>query len=138
MELSAQDRFAIEDLYTRYNRTIDAADAEGWADVFSVDGEYVPGLGPALGKTFNGRDELVAFHTPRPLRVRHWNPDPMPLLTDKGDYVEGICYCIVLDISQDPVKIIGHSTYTDELVKDADGAWHIRARRSKKDFVPAD
>jgi SnoaL-like domain len=139
MELTAADRFAIQDLYTEYNRANDAADAERWADVFTEDGEYVPGLGPFIGQRYNGRDELLTFHgTPRPLRVRHWNPDLMPVLTDKGDYIEGICYCIVLDISQDPPAILGHSTYTDELVKDDVGHWRIRARRSLKDLVPRD
>lgn len=137
MELRPEDRFAIQQLYAGYNSAHDIGDAEDWADVFTDDGEYVPGLGPFAGQEIRGRDQLLAFQRePHSLRVRHWNPESMPLLRDKGDYIEGTCYCMVLDISKDPPSIVGHTTYTDELVKLGDGSWRIRARRSKRDQLP--
>lgn len=38
MNITADDRFAIQDLYAAYCRMVDLGDAEGWADTFTEDG----------------------------------------------------------------------------------------------------
>src|SRR5215831_9773716 len=111
MDITAEDRFAIQDLYARYCQTVDRGDAAGWAD------------------TFTGRAELVTMQSvPRKLRVRHWHG--LPVLTDKGDHLESVVYGMVVDISQDPPAVMAHFTYTDELVRTADGCWRMRSRAS--------
>ena len=138
MNITAEDRFAIQDLYARYCQTVDQGDAEGWADTFADDGKRIyddnPGAPGRAGRTFTGRADLVRLQSvPRPLRVRHWHG--LPVLTDKGDYLESVVYGMVVDISQDPPVIMAHFTYTDELVKAADGSWRMRSRSSARDLL---
>ena len=138
MEVTAEDRFAIQDLYAAYCRTVDLGDAEGWADTFTEDGKRSyddnPGAPGRAGRTFTGRAELVKLQSaPRALRVRHWHASPV--LTDKGDYLESVVYGMVVDISQDPPVIMAHFTYTDELVRLPDGKWRMRSRASARDLL---
>ncbi len=138
MELTADDRFAIQDLYARYCRTVDLNDAEGWADTFTEDGRrsYCENTGiPARdGRTFTGRAELIGLQsTPRPLRVRHWHS--LPVLTDAGDHIHSVIYGMVVNIENELPVVIAHFTYTDELVKLADGSWRMRSRRSDRDIL---
>jgi hypothetical protein len=138
MHITPEDRFAIQDLYAAYCRTVDLGDAEGWADTFTADGKRIyddnPGAPGRAGRTFTGRAALVELQSaPRALRVRHWHSSPV--LTDKGDYLESVVYGMVVDISQDPPAIMAHFTYTDELVKIADGSWRMRSRSSARDLL---
>jgi SnoaL-like domain len=138
MDITAADRFAIQDLYAQYCRMVDLGDAEGWADTFTEDGKRSydnnPGAPGRAGRTFTGRAELVELQSvPRALRVRHWHASPV--LTDKGDYLESVVYGMVVDISQDPPVIMAHFTYTDELVRLADGSWRMRSRASARDLL---
>ena len=50
------DRVEIRDLISRYNKAIDTGDADGYANTFTPDGQFIGIVG-----TFNGRDELRAF-----------------------------------------------------------------------------
>ncbi len=138
MNITAEDRFAIQDLYAAYCRTVDLGDAEGWADTFTADGKRIyddnPGAPRRAGRTFTGRAELVRLQSaPRALRVRHWHGSPS--LTDKGDYLESVIYGMIVDISQDPPVLMAHFTYTDELVKLPDGSWRMRSRASARDLL---
>jgi SnoaL-like domain len=138
VHITAEDRFAIQDLYAAYCRTVDLGDAEGWADTFSADGRRIyddnPGAPGRAGRTFTGRAELVELQSARrPLRVRHWHG--FPVLTDKGDYLESIVYGMVVDISKDPPAIMAHFTYTDELVRLPGGSWRMRSRASARDLL---
>jgi hypothetical protein len=47
MDITAEDRFAIQDLYARYCQTVDQGDAEGWADTFTEDGKRIYDDNPA-------------------------------------------------------------------------------------------
>jgi len=139
MDITAEDRFAIQDLYARYCQTVDRGDAEGWADTSAEDGKRIyddsPGVPGRAGRTFTGRAELVTMQSvPRKLRVRHWHG--LPVLADKGDYLESVVYGMVVDISQDPPVVMAHFTYTDELVRIADGSWRMRSRASARDRLP--
>ncbi len=55
-KISLEDRFAIIDLCSVYNYTVDQADGEGWAATFTEDGIFNGPAGQA-----EGRDALVAF-----------------------------------------------------------------------------
>ena len=54
-KLTAQDYTEIDQLYARYNFSIDSGDAEGWADTFTPDGVF--------GGNTEGRAALVEFAT---------------------------------------------------------------------------
>lgn len=144
MSLTADDRFAIQDLYAQYCQRVDQNDAVGWAQTFTEDGEryYDPHIPmPArAGKTFKGREALIGLQTAlqptqRPLRTRHWHS--LPVLTDHGDHVVSIVYGMVVDVSQEPPVVMAHTTYTDRLVKLEDGSWKIQSRASLHDRYPA-
>ena len=55
-KISLEDRFAIIDLCSVYNYTVDQADGEGWAATFTEDGVFSGPAGQA-----EGREALVAF-----------------------------------------------------------------------------
>ena len=55
-KISLEDRFAIIDLCSVYNYTVDQADGEGWAATFTEDGVFNGPAGQA-----EGREALVAF-----------------------------------------------------------------------------
>lgn len=55
-KISLEDRFAIIDLCSVYNYTVDQADGEGWAATFTEDGIFAGPAGQA-----EGREALVAF-----------------------------------------------------------------------------
>lgn len=55
-KISLEDRFAIIDLCSVYNYTVDQADGEGWAATFTEDGVFAGPAGQA-----EGREELVPF-----------------------------------------------------------------------------
>lgn len=55
-KISLEDRFAIIDLCSVYNYTVDQADGEGWAATFTEDGIFSGPAGHA-----EGREALVAF-----------------------------------------------------------------------------
>jgi hypothetical protein len=135
MDITAADRFAIQDLYAKWCRTVDTCDAEGWADLFTDDGKRIYGDNSGqpgrAGRTFTGRRELLELRAPRAMTGRHWHGPPV--LTDKGDYLESVVYSIIVDVSQDPPTIIAHFTFTDELVKLPDGSWRMRSCTSHVD-----
>ncbi len=138
MELTADDRFAIQDMYARYCQTVDAGDAEGWADTFTDDGKRIydhsSGIPARDGHTFTGRAELIKMQSvPRPLRVRHWHG--LPVLTDGGDHIRSVIYGMVVNIENITPTLTAHFTYTDELVKLPDGSWRMRSRRSDRDVL---
>ncbi|WP_419932015.1 nuclear transport factor 2 family protein [Candidatus Poriferisodalis sp.] len=54
--MTNDDRVEIRDLISRYNKAIDTGDADGYANTFTPDGQFIGIVG-----TFNGRDELRAF-----------------------------------------------------------------------------
>jgi hypothetical protein len=65
--LTTQDYIDIQQLYARYNQTIDRRDAEGWAGTSMADGTF---------NNLTGHDALVGFINERQgdgARRRHWN-----------------------------------------------------------------
>jgi ketosteroid isomerase-like protein len=126
MTLSSQDYQELQQLYARYNVAIDSGDAEGYAATFTPDGVF---------NNFSGHDALVGFVKTWRERLnganrRHWNTNL--LISGDGKTATGSVYLMLLDVSTKPVSIAAVATYTDSLVKTADG-WRFSKRTTHSD-----
>ena len=127
--LNAEDRYAIERLYSAYNRYIDADRIDEWVELFTPDGAYVS------SETYTGRAALAEFGRERaakqpasPFRnAQHWNGSL--LLEEDGDVVRGSCYLVRFAVDRESgskqVVTLGH--YEDEIVRH-EATW-VFARR---------
>jgi hypothetical protein len=126
--LTAQDLVDIQQLYAKYNRTLDAGDAEGYASTFTPDGVFNNNV---------GHDAIVkfaeTFHGGMGARVRHWNTNLMIVPTPEGAH--GQVYLLLVDFSTKPATIATSASYSDDLVKTAQG-WRFKKRATKGDVAP--
>ena len=126
--LKVDDLVEIQQLYARYNWTIDAGDSEGYASTFTPDGVFNANV---------GHDAIVkfadTFHAGLGSHVRHWNTNLMILPTPNG--ASGQVYLVLVDFANKPATIVTSASYTDELVKTAQG-WRFKKRTSKGDVAP--
>ena len=127
--LTAQDLVEIQQLYAKYNWTLDSGDAEGYASTFTPDGVFNNNVGKdAIVKFANG------FQTGMGSHVKHWNTNLMIMPT--GDGASGQVYLVLVDFATKPPSIVTSATYSDELVKTAQG-WRFKKRATKGDTAPA-
>src|SRR3954471_17657290 len=88
--LTAQDLVDIQQLYAKYNWTLDAGDSQGYAATFTAGGVFNNNVGPdAVGKFAGG------FHAGLGSHVRHWNTNLMILPTPDG--ASGQVYLVLVD-----------------------------------------
>lgn len=128
--LSTKDYVDIQQLYARYNLTIDTGDAEGWAGTFTPDGVF--------NNSSRGHDALVQFvHDWRDKRNganrRHWNSNLVITPTTGG--AKGSVYLQLLDIGVRPAVPAMTAIYEDTLVKTATG-WRFKLRIIHSDPGP--
>jgi hypothetical protein len=124
MTLTPEARFAIQDLYARYNHAIDFGDAAGWVACFTPDGFFSAGTA-----TFVGSEQLSGFATDYNSRAqaRHWTNNL--ILEETLDGVKGICYLMYLrpgGVEGGP-GVVFTGVYRDELIKGKDG-WKFSKR----------
>jgi hypothetical protein len=126
--LTAQDFVEIQQLYAKYNWTLDAGDAEGYASTFTADGVFNNNV---------GHDAIVkfaeTFHAGLGAHVRHWNTNLMILPTAEGAH--GQVYLVLVDFANKPATIATSASYSDDLVKTAQG-WRFKKRATKGDVAP--
>ena len=127
--LTAADLTEIDQLYARYNWAIDAGDAEGYAATFTADGVFNANVGHDAIVKF-----ATTFHAGLGARVRHWNTNLMVVPTASGAH--GQVYLVLVDFSTKPATIAASASYSDELVKTAQG-WRFAKRATKGDVAPA-
>jgi hypothetical protein len=126
--LTAQDFVDIQQLYAKYNWSLDAGDAEGYASTFTPDGAFNNNVGhDAIVKFAN------TFHAGLGAHVRHWNTNLMILPTSEG--ASGQVYLVLVDFGTKPPTIATSASYSDELVKTAQG-WRFKKRATKGDVAP--
>ena len=127
-KLTADDLVEIQQLYAKYNWTLDAGDAEGYAATFTPDGVF---------NTNVGHDAIVkfasTFHAGLGAHVHHWNTNLMIQPTAEG--ASGQVYLVLVDFANKPATIATSATYSDELVKTAQG-WRFKKRTTKGDVAP--
>ena len=126
--LSADDFVEIQQLYAKYNWTIDAGDSEGYASTFTPDGVFNTNVGHDAIKKF-----ADGFHAGLGAHVRHWNTNLLILPTPTG--ASGQVYLVLVDFGTKPASIAASASYTDELVKTAQG-WRFKKRATKGDVAP--
>jgi len=126
--LTAQDLVEIQQLYAKYNWTLDSGDAEGYASTFTPDGVFNNNVGrDAIVKFANG------FHTGIGSHVRHWNTNLM--ITPSADGAGGQVYLVLVDFATKPPSILTSASYSDELTKTVQG-WRFKKRTTKGDTAP--
>jgi hypothetical protein len=127
--LTAQDLVEIQQLYAKYNWALDSGDSEGYASTFTPDGVF---------NTNVGHDAIVkfadTFHAGLGSHVRHWNTNLMILPSPEG--ATGQVYLVLVDFANKPATIVTSASYSDELVKTAQG-WRFKKRATKGDVAPA-
>jgi hypothetical protein len=127
-KLTTDDLVEIQQLYAKYNWTLDAGDAEGYASTFTPDGVFNTNVGhEAIVKFAN------TFHTGVGAHLRHWNTNLMILPTPEG--ASGQVYLVLVDFATKPASIFTSASYSDEIVKTAQG-WRFKKRATKGDVAP--
>jgi len=125
---TAQDFVDIQQLYAKYNWSLDAGDAEAYAATFTADGTFNNNVGhDAIVKFAN------TFHAGLGAHVKHWNTNLM--ITPTADGAAGQVYLVLVDFASKPPTIATSATYADELVKTAQG-WRFKKRQTKGDTAP--
>jgi bifunctional aromatase (cyclase/dehydratase) len=131
-ELKVDDYTAIQMLYARYNTAIDHGDGEAWANTFTADGVFA--------NNFKGHDALVGF-------VKNWRTNPAMngtlrrhfsadlVISPSAEGATGTVSTLLVDLSTKPVSIASYVTYSDALVKTADG-WRFKTRAIKAEGPP--
>lgn len=129
--LSPQDYAEIQQLYAKYNHSIDGGDGAAYADTFTPDGVF---------NNMTGREALVKFVNEtwrgrmNGAQRRHWNSNL--LVTGDSKTAKGSVYLMLLDLSTKPASVMMTGTYTDELVKTPQG-WRFTKRAVNRDAAPA-
>jgi hypothetical protein len=84
-----------------------------------------------------GHDAIVTFantfHAGLGAHVHHWNTNLM--ITPSAGGASGQVYLVLVDFANKPATIATSATYTDELVKTAQG-WRFKKRATKGDVAP--
>ena len=127
--LTAQDFVEIQQLYARYNWTIDTGDAEGYASTFTPDGVFMNNVGHDAIAKF-----VTTFHAGMGSHVKHWNTNLM--ITPTAEGASGQVYLVLVDFGTKPASIATSANYSDDLVKTAQG-WRFKKRTTKGDAAPA-
>ena len=125
---TAQDFVDIQQLYAKYNWSLDAGDAEAYASTFTPDGVFNNNVGhDAIVKFAN------TFHAGMGSHVKHWNTNLM--ITPTAEGASGQVYLVLVDFASKPPAIATSASYADELVKTAQG-WRFKKRQTKGDAAP--
>ena len=128
-KLTTDDLVEIQQLYAKYNWSLDSGDAEAYASTFTPDGVFNNNVGhDAIVKFAQG------FHTGLGSHLKHWNTNLMILPSAGG--ATGQVYLVLVDFATKPPSIFTSATYADELVKTPQG-WRFKKRQTKTDAAPA-
>src|SRR5215217_2388646 len=121
--MTAQDLVDIQQLYAKYNWSLDSGDSEGYASTFTPDGVF---------NNNAGHDAIVkfadTFHAGLGAHVRHWNTNL--LIQPSAAGATGQVYLVLVDFGTKPASIVTSASYSDELVKTPQG-WRFKKRATK-------
>jgi len=128
-DLTPADYTAIQQLYARYNTTIDRGDAEGWASTFTPDGVFMNNKGNEALKNF-----VNTWHAGQGASQRHFSADVV--ITPSAEGATGSVSTMLINLATKPASIGGYVTYSDVLVKTATG-WRFKSRALKAEQAAA-
>lgn len=121
--LSVADKLDINDLYARYNQTLDEGDKEGFAATFTPDGAFSSGP-----RSFTGAkqvaDGLINFPRRERPKVRHFISNLVVEATADG--AKARVGAVLFDLQKSGYIAAG-GYYDDTLVKTKDG-WRFKKR----------
>jgi hypothetical protein len=126
------EKLAIQELCSRYCQTIDAQDADGWAQCFLPDGAFE--FDGHVVRGYAALREYADAHT-RVLRGRHMTLNHLYDVDD--DRATGCATTVVSIATPSGYKIMGQGVYHDDLVK-VSGEWKIRHRCVVNDYLVSD
>lgn len=127
-DLTPADYTAIQQLYARYNTTIDRGDAEGWAATFVPDGTFMNNKGTEALKNF-----VNTWHAGQGASQRHFSADLV--ITPSAEGATGTVSTLLVSVAR-PNSIAAYITYSDVLVKTAAG-WRFKSRTLSVAAAPA-
>ena len=126
--LSAADYADIQQVYARYNQSVDGGNAQMMATVFTADGEFVSGA-----RTMKGRGLAQGPVKERP-QARHMATSIVIAPSPEG--ARGSSYVMLVNLQATPPVIMGGGVYEDVLVKTAEG-WRFKRRTYFSQSAPA-
>jgi hypothetical protein len=135
--LTPQDYMEIQQLYSLYAKTADLADGRGYAGTFTPDGEFVSGRAPQGGQgewirtTSKGTESLTRTGSTGGLRHNFININ----VTRTPEGADATCYLLMYTARTMPASLVTTATYTDTLVKTAEG-WRFKKRVMWRDDDP--
>ncbi|MDA1092570.1 MAG: nuclear transport factor 2 family protein [Acidobacteria bacterium] len=126
------DKMAIKELFGRYAHAIDTGDAEGWAAVFTEDGQY-----ELFGNTTKGRPAIAAAIAGRSGSRPHSQHRMVNhVISIDGDTAHSVCEFCVIAERQGRIDTITAGFYEDDLRR-VDGQWLIARRQIQIKTDPA-
>ena len=121
--LALADKWEIQELVAKYAYAIDHRQAQAWADLFTVDGQFIS----AGIKRAQGRDELIEY-VERAQRtgnqIRHWTCNM--LIEGDAESARLRLYVMAVDVAQ-TIRPYLMGEYDDQLVK-VEGQWKFKVR----------
>jgi uncharacterized protein (TIGR02246 family) len=130
--LSIEDRLAINDLFVRYTRALDAGDVETMVDCFTEDGWLEsPAVGECAGRAaIRAWAQYFAQVRDNGSQLRHVISNMVAQVD--GEDGHATCYLITFLTRNGSSRLLAPGQYDCELRK-ADGAWRFRKRGVKYD-----
>ena len=135
LQLSYQDRVAIEDLFSKYSYYNDNSLGEAWASTFTPDGKL-----EFPGTVVQGHDQLVAFGS-RPKTRVHFVGSILLVQTAPDRVHARSMVLTAVTHGDEPVTFEGIGIYDDQIVKTPSG-WRFLSRHAdtkipvSSDFLP--
>ena len=120
------DKMAIKELFGRYALAIDTGDAEGWAAVFTENGQY-----ELFGNTTKGRPAIRDAIAGRPsgdARPHSQHRMANHVIEIDGDKAHSMCEFCVIAERQMRIDTIVAGFYEDDLER-VEGQWLIARRQ---------
>jgi hypothetical protein len=132
---SFEDKFAIQELVSRYNHAIDFANYDVWVDCFTADGIFEGSAGRFVGeaelKKFTEQFKTMRANLPS---VRHCVLNTVSDI--EGDTAIASSYLQLISTGKEGVKLMFTGRYDDKLVK-VGGKWKFKERKVTRDTAPA-
>lgn len=128
MALTVEDQLEIQQLYAKYNHSLDFGRADDWSKTFTATGTFASGA-----NKFEGTEALVGFANgfASRMKARHWTNNLM--VEGDGSNANGTCYLQLLNLADPKAPaILTTAVYVDKLEKTADG-WRFTERAVQSD-----